>query len=56
MVFYLALRKAKVPAELHIFQRGNHGVGLAPGDPILSIWPLLLQAWLRTNGLLAAQP
>jgi hypothetical protein len=41
---------------LHIFQRANHGVGLAQGDPILSIWPLLLQAWLRTNGLIAAQP
>lgn len=54
--FYLALRKAKVPAEIHIFRRGNHGVGLAPGDPILSVWPLMLQAWLRTNGLLAAQP
>ncbi len=56
VVFYLALRKAKVQAELHIFQRGNHGVGLAPGDPILSIWPLLLQAWLRTNELLPARP
>jgi len=56
VIFYLALRKAKVPAEIHIFRRGNHGVGLAPGDSILSIWPLLLQAWLRTNGLLAAQP
>jgi acetyl esterase/lipase len=55
-VFYLALRKAKVSAELHIFQRGNHGVGLAPADPVLSIWPLLLHAWLRTNGLLPAQP
>ncbi len=56
IIFYLALRKAKVPAELHVFQRGNHGVGLAPSDPILSIWPLLLQAWLRTNGLLPVQP
>ncbi len=56
IIFYLALRKAQVPAELHVFQRGKHGVGLAPHDPILSIWPLLLQAWLRTNGLLPAQP
>jgi len=56
ILFYLALRRAKIPAELHVFQRGDHGVGLAPGDPILSVWPLLLQAWMRTNGLLAAQP
>jgi acetyl esterase/lipase len=56
VVFYLALRKAKVPAELHIFQRRDHGVGLAQNDPILSVWPVLLEGWLRTNGFLAAEP
>ena len=29
IAFYLALRKAGVPAELHIYERGPHGVGLA---------------------------
>jgi acetyl esterase/lipase len=51
--FYLALRKAKVPAELHIYQRGPHGVGLAPRDQILSTWKDRLQAWMKGNGLLA---
>ena len=37
--FYLALRRAKVPAEMHIFENGPHGVGLALGDPALSAWP-----------------
>ena len=37
--FYLGLRKAKVPAEMHIFENGPHGVGLALGDPALSAWP-----------------
>jgi acetyl esterase/lipase len=50
--FYLALRKAKVPAEMHIFENGPHGVGLALGDPALSAWPQLLAAWLRGRGLL----
>jgi acetyl esterase/lipase len=50
--FYLALRKAKVPAELHIFQNGPHGVGLAMDDPALSLWPTLLTNWLRVRGLL----
>jgi acetyl esterase/lipase len=50
--FYLALRKAKVPAEMHIYERGGHGVGLAPQDPVLSTWPDRLAAWLRTRGLL----
>ncbi len=47
--FYLALRKNKVPAELHIFEKGPHGVGLAPKDPALSIWPHLLAAWLKAR-------
>jgi acetyl esterase/lipase len=51
--FYLALRKAHVPAELHIFEPGHHGVGLAPNHPELSIWPTLLEHWLQTRGLLA---
>jgi acetyl esterase/lipase len=50
--FYLALKKAKVPAEMHIFENGPHGVGLALGDPALSAWPTLLTNWLRGRGLL----
>jgi acetyl esterase/lipase len=49
--FYLALRRAKVPAEMHIFENGPHGVGLALGDPALSEWPPLLTNWLRGRGL-----
>jgi acetyl esterase/lipase len=51
--FYLALRKAKVPAEMHIFENGPHGVGLSLGDPALSLWPTLVTNWLRGRGLLA---
>jgi acetyl esterase/lipase len=50
--FYLALVKAKVPAEMHLFENGAHGVGLALGDPALSAWPTLLANWLRARGLL----
>ena len=49
--FYLALRRAKVPAELHIFENGPHGVGLALGDPALAAWSTLLTNWLRGRGL-----
>jgi len=52
VLFYMALRKAKVPAELHIFEKGQHGVGLAQKDPILGMWPNLLTNWLKTRGLL----
>jgi acetyl esterase/lipase len=47
-----ALHKAGVPVELHVFPKGRHGVGLAPGDPVLSQWPGLCAAWLRAQGLL----
>ncbi len=52
VAFYMALRKAGVPAELHIYQHGRHGVGLAQKDPILSSWPQRLADWLRLHGFL----
>ena len=50
--FYLALHKAGVPVEMHVFEKGPHGVGLDLGDPTLSEWPVLLANWLRERGLL----
>ena len=50
--FYLALRKMRVPAEMHIFESGPHGVGLDLADPALGQWPGLLSSWLRVRGLL----
>ena len=51
--FYLALRKHKIPAELHLYQRGPHGVGLMRGDPVLGTWSEHLKNWLRNNEFLA---
>jgi acetyl esterase/lipase len=53
--YFLALRRAGVPAELHIFKDGAHGVGLAMQDPSLSEWPKTLANWLRASGLLPAR-
>jgi acetyl esterase/lipase len=50
--YYLALRKAGVPAEMHIFKDGRHGSGLGMTDPALSEWPRLLANWLRASGWL----
>lgn len=50
--YYLALRQAGVPAEMHIFERGPHGVGLANNDPALSAWSALLANWLRVRGVI----
>jgi acetyl esterase/lipase len=50
--FYLAMKKAGVPGELHVFEKGPHGVGLDFQDPVEGVWPVLLANWLRSRGLL----
>jgi acetyl esterase/lipase len=50
--YFLALRKAGVPVELHVFERGPHGVGLAMDDPALSEWSRLLTNWLRVHAVI----
>jgi len=54
--FYLALRKADVPAEMHIYRKGGHGLGLADSTPGTSQWPAQCEAWLRGMGLLDRRP
>ncbi|HEU0185108.1 MAG TPA: alpha/beta hydrolase, partial [Blastocatellia bacterium] len=53
MMFALALRQKKVPYEMHLYEHGRHGVGLAPGDPALGTWPKLLENWLRARGFVS---
>ena len=52
VLFYQAMRRAKVPAELHLYEEGKHGVGLAQKNPVLSTWPECLATWLEHRGLL----
>jgi len=52
VAFYLALRKHRVPAELHVFQRGRHGLGLAQGIAGTEQWPELCRRWLAGQGFL----
>lgn len=52
LAFYLALKNAGVPAELHIYEKGRHGVGLAPADRELATWTDRLLGWMRGRGLL----
>jgi acetyl esterase/lipase len=53
LAYYAALVAHKVPAELHIYQNGPHGVGLAIGDPVVTTWKERLIDWMQTNGFLA---
>ncbi len=60
LLFALALRKAGVPVELHLFERGQHGLGLGggtaqfkiPSDPAFKLWPKLCETWLKNQGFL----
>jgi acetyl esterase/lipase len=60
LLFVLALRKAGVPVELHLFERGVHGLGLGGGaaqfkiapDPAFQMWPKLCEKWLKNQGFL----
>lgn len=52
--FAEALRKARVPVEIHIYEHGPHGFGLGTKDPILSTWPQRCAEWLRMHGFIKA--
>lgn len=53
LLFALALRKEKVPVELHLFEKGRHGLGLGPKDPAFGAWPGLCATWLKGQGFLS---
>jgi acetyl esterase/lipase len=55
IVYFMQLKNAKVPAEMHIYAEGGHGFGLRPRDlPIMS-WPRLVETWLHSIKVLPAQ-
>jgi acetyl esterase/lipase len=52
ILMYQALRNAGVLAEMHVFEYGGHGFGLAPKDPVLATWTTLCESWMRRHGWL----
>jgi acetyl esterase/lipase len=50
--FYNAMRKWRVPGELHVYEKGPHGFGMNPGFGPASDWPDRLDGWLRNRGLI----
>lgn len=53
LFYYLALKNAKVPAELHLYPTGGHGYGLRPSEHTVTTWPKRAEEWMRVRGLLA---
>ncbi len=52
LFYYLALKNAKVPAEMHLYPTGGHGYGLRASKNGVTTWPARAADWLRTAGLL----
>ncbi len=50
--YYLALKRAGVPAELHVYSSGGHGYGMKPIKHPVAAWPQRLEDWMRSRGLL----
>lgn len=52
VLMYLALKRAGVPAELHVYSTGGHGFGLRPSEQPCSTWPQRCSDWLKGHGIL----
>jgi len=52
ILFFQALTRAHVPAELHIFEHGGHGMAMRPGQGTASDWPRRAEEWLRARQLI----
>ncbi len=52
VLYYLALKRAGVPAELHVYETGGHGFGMRPSEKAYATWPRRCEEWMRDRGLL----
>jgi len=51
--YYIALKKARVPAEMHLYAQGGHAFGLRPTKLPITEWPQLVETWLVTIGMIS---
>jgi acetyl esterase/lipase len=54
LVYFAALKKNKVPAEMHLFPTGGHGYGLRKTAEPVTGWPQLAEGWLRSSGVITS--
>jgi dipeptidyl aminopeptidase/acylaminoacyl peptidase len=53
LVYYIALKNAGVPVEMHLYAQGGHGFGLRRTKFPVTGWPQLVETWLRTIGMIS---
>jgi acetyl esterase/lipase len=52
LAYYIALKKAGVPVEMHLYAQGGHAFGLRPTQFPITRWPQLMETWLGTIGMI----
>jgi acetyl esterase/lipase len=52
LAYYIALKNAGVPAEMHLYAQGNHAFGLRPTEFPITRWSQLVDTWLQTIGMI----
>jgi len=52
LVYYIALKDAKVPVEMHLYAQGGHAFGLRRTELPITGWPQLVETWLGTIGMI----
>lgn len=52
LAYYIALKNAGVPAEIHLYAQGGHAFGLRPTKDPITAWPQLVETWLRTIAMI----
>jgi len=53
LLYYIALKKANVPAEYHVYAEGGHAFGLKKTNLPIADWPKLAERWLHTIKMIA---
>jgi endo-1,4-beta-xylanase len=56
LLLYQALRKVKVPAELHVYSKGGHGYGVRPGPLPVATWHVRMLEWMNASGFVKTKP
>ncbi len=52
LAYYIGLRHAQVPVEMHLYAHGGHAFGLRPTNQPVTAWPAMVETWFRTLGIL----
>jgi acetyl esterase/lipase len=52
LAYYIALKKAGVPVEMHLYAQGGHAFGLRRTELPITAWPQLVETWLRSFGMI----